>query len=74
MKELISRINFSKCINHFLQMRDVQKSGGLRKELTPEICVSMHILFNYENITHLEAIVLANYIKGIVKELDNIPF
>ncbi len=74
MKDLTDRINLSKCINHFLQMRRVQKAGGLRKELTPETCVSMHILFNYENITHLEAVVLASHIKGIVRELDNIPF
>jgi hypothetical protein len=74
MKDLTDRINLSKCIEHFFMMRRVQKAGGLRKELTPEICVSMHILFNYENITHLEAVVLASHIKGIVRELDNIPF
>jgi len=55
-------------------MRRVFEAGGLRKELNPEICVSMFILHYYEDITPLEASIMANDIKNIVIEIDSIPF
>lgn len=67
-------IDISKCVNHYFNMRRVFQSGGLRKELTPETCVMMYILFYWRDTSPLKASIMANQIKNIVIEIDSIPF
>lgn len=66
-------INYKKLINHYIMIKRVQQAGGLRKELTPEICVIMHI--NANNLTNpLNATIVASKVKYLAEEILSIPF
>ena len=54
-------------IKHYVMMERVQKAGGLRKELTPEICVIMHLEY-HTNMNILQCCILANNIKNKIKQ------
>tara|TARA_B100000900_G_C20243930_1_gene579114 strand:+ start:22 stop:243 length:222 start_codon:yes stop_codon:yes gene_type:complete len=66
--------SISYLIGHYLMMKKVHQAGGLRKELTPEICVFMHIKFVDPNFNSLEAMMLANRAKYLGEEILKIPF
>ncbi len=67
------KLLFSSLIEHYLMMKRVQQAGGLRKELTPEMCVIMHITFH--NITNpLDAVILAAKVKYNAEQILSIPF
>lgn len=55
-------------------MERVEMAGGLRKELTPEICVQMHIIHTNPDANILEAIEIASRVKYLCKEMNNIPW
>ena len=55
-------------------MKKVQEAGGLRKELTPEICVYMHIMYYDPTYNKLNAIHLASKVKYQVEQINQIPF
>jgi len=67
-------IDFKSLVVHYMQMEKVEAAGGLRKELTPEICVIMKIQFEYQDINIIEAIKIANKVKEQVKQIHDIPF
>mgnify|MGYP001193479427 FL=1 len=55
-------------------MKKGHRAGGLRKELTPEICVFMHIKFVDPDFNSLEAMTLAHKAKYLAEEILKIPF
>jgi len=66
-------INYKKLIKHYIMIKRVQQAGGLRKELTPEICVIIHI--NHNNLTNpLNAAIVASKVKYLAEEILSIPF
>lgn len=67
-------IPFSKLFDHYIQIQKLQAVGGLRKELTPEICVYMYIMHYEPEYNHLEAILMAAKVKRQVKQYNQIPF
>ena len=67
-------IDFSKLIQHYEQMEKLQKAGGLRKELNPEICVQMHIEFNYPHVSIFQRMTIAHKVKYLYNQIQNIPF
>ncbi len=66
--------SISYLIDHYLMMKKVHQAGGLRKELTPEICVFMHIKFVDPDFNSLEAMTLAHKAKYLAEEILKIPF
>lgn len=52
-------------INHYKMIQRLQKAGGLRKELTPESCVIM--LLVYEGINVFDACIIASDIHNQIK-------
>jgi len=67
-------IEYKKLIDHYMVMERLKKSGGLRKELTPEKCVQMYIQHYNPDINILQSLEIANKIKLLVKEIHNIPW
>ena len=55
-------------------MQKLQAVGGLRKELTPEICVYMYIMHYEPTYNPAKAILMAAKVKRQVKQYNHIPF
>ena len=67
-------IEFEKLVDHYMQMEKVQEAGGLRKELTPEICVIMMIHFYNDDFDPIQSMIIAQKVKYQVKQIHSIPF
>ena len=67
-------MNIEKLIKHYEQIERLQKAGGLRKELNPEICIQIHIQFHYPEINVMKRMLIANDIKQIVQHKQSIPW
>ncbi len=67
-------ITFPKLFDHYIQMQKLQAVGGLRKELTPEICVYMYIMHYDPNYNPATAILMASKVKYQVQQINQIPF
>ena len=67
-------ITFPQLVDHYIQMKKAQIAGGLRKELTPEICVYMYILHYDPTYNPIAAILMAAKVKYQVEQINQIPF
>jgi hypothetical protein len=61
-------------LRHYENILRLQEAGGLRKELTPEICIQMYINHYYPDINPLQSIVISSDIKYLYNQIQSIPF
>lgn len=67
-------MDFKTLVDHYIMMERVDLAGGLRKELTAEICVFMHIKWIDPTYDPIKAMMLAQRVKLAVIEIRSIPF